>query len=187
MKRRKMLICLGLGLTVWGAGGTVRAEFKGPAVNPPGEADEMDAAVKSGSPITSALKVETIEIATGIQDRAPQGAGETFPAGVEKLYCYTKIVGGQEGDKIVHKWKKGGEVMAEVTLTVNGSPWRTHSSKVMSPEMSGDWSVEVLQGEQVLASRKFTVHAATGRPGEAKEANPENGKTESAAPAKSEE
>lgn len=103
------------------------------------------------------LEVSEILIATGIQDREPVGEADTFPADVNKLYCYTKVEGGSEGDTITHKWLKDGEVMAEVTLDLGGSPWRTYSSKLIMPEWTGAWITEVLHNGVALTSKPFTI------------------------------
>jgi hypothetical protein len=103
------------------------------------------------------LQVETAAIATGIENREPVGAAETFPAGTEKLYCYSKITGGKEGDEIVHKWMKGDMEVGSVPLKINGSPWRTKSSKTLGADAAGQWSVEILQGTTVLKTLKFEI------------------------------
>jgi hypothetical protein len=117
----------------------------------PTAAEETTVASGEGSEVLEA------SIATGMENRQPVGAGETFPASVGKLYCYTKIAGGQEGGEVVHKWMKGGEPMAEVTLKLGGSPWRVYSSKIIVPEATGKWSVDVMQDGKVLKTLEFTV------------------------------
>jgi hypothetical protein len=118
-----------------------------PAVEP--------AAVVASAPAT--LEVSDIAIAKGVENREAVEPGETFTSDVAKLYCWTKITGGQEGDSITHRWTKDGEVMGEVKLNVNASPWRTFSSKAIMPEWKGKWSVEVLQNDTVLKTKEFTV------------------------------
>jgi Protein of unknown function (DUF2914) len=103
------------------------------------------------------LEVIEIAVAKGIENREAIDVADTFTPDVERLYCYTKIKGGKEGDSITHRWKKGEDVMAEVSLNVNGSPWRTHSSKAIMKEWLGTWTVEILQGDAVLKSKEFTI------------------------------
>ncbi len=124
-----------------------------PAATPQAKAVTPAAAPET----TSALQVVEISIAPEIKDREPVGAADKFPATVGKLYCYTKIVGGTEGTVITHRWKKGNDVMAVVQLKVNGSPWRTFSSKSIMSDWTGAWSVEVLEGDKVLKTIDFTI------------------------------
>ena len=113
----------------------------------------------------ASLTVEEIAVATSVENHAPVGAAESFPASTEKLFCYSKVAGGKEGDTIVHRWSHDGKMISEVTLKVNGSPWRTFSTKALDEDAAGSWTVEVLQNNNVLKTTKFEVVKA-----EAKEA-----------------
>ncbi len=104
-----------------------------------------------------ALTVTEAGVGTGIENRTLQGAAESFPTGTEKLYCLTKVTGGQAGDTLVHKWSHNGAVVAETTLNVGGSPWRTYSSKTLGTDASGTWSVDVVQNGTVLKHLEATV------------------------------
>jgi uncharacterized protein YpuA (DUF1002 family) len=44
---------------------------------------------------------------------------------------------------IRHVWTHEGKKVAEVTLSIEGSPWRTYSSKKIDPTAKGAWAVEV--------------------------------------------
>lgn len=112
---------------------------------------------KTPASSSATLEVLEIAIAKNIQEREAVEVGDTFPVGIERLYCWTKITGGAEGDSVTHRWKKGEEIMAETTLNVNGSPWRTYSSKAIMADWTGNWVVEILQGETVLASKEFVI------------------------------
>ncbi|MEW6516863.1 MAG: DUF2914 domain-containing protein [candidate division FCPU426 bacterium] len=122
---------------------------------PAAAAEEAAPAQVASAPAT--LEVAEIAIAKGVENREAVDSGDTFPADVAKLYCWTKLTGGKEGDSITHRWLKDGEVMGEVSLNVNASPWRTYSSKAIMPEWKGKWSVEVLQNGTVLKSQEFTI------------------------------
>jgi len=111
------------------------------------------------APVSTDASLEIIEIAIAknIENREPQEVADTFASDVERVYCYTKIKGGKEGDSLTHRWKKGDQVIAEVSLKVDASPWRTYSSKAIMQEWTGSWSVEILQGDVVLKTKEFTV------------------------------
>lgn len=104
------------------------------------------------------LTIETATIATAVTDLTPEGEAVTFPADVGKLYAFTKITGGEEGDTITHKWYHGDNVMAEVTLNVKSSEYRTYSSKNIWNAWTGNWKVEIIDAEgTVLETLNFTL------------------------------
>jgi hypothetical protein len=127
-----------------------------PAAAPAAAAPVMAAPAET-APAAGAWEVAEAAIATGVENRQPVGAAEKFSASAGKLFCWSKISGGAAGGEIVHEWRKGEEVVAEVKLNIGGSPWRVYSSKVITPEMTGKWSVAIKQGDQVLKTLEFEV------------------------------
>ncbi len=107
----------------------------------------------------AAVEVEDGAIATGIEDRAPVGVGESFLHTTDKLYCYTKITGGADGDYVEHRWYFKDTLMATVPLTLGGPSWRTHSSKRIIRIWEGKWRVDVVSGGEVIKSLPFTINA----------------------------
>ncbi len=105
------------------------------------------------------VAVEAAAIATEIVERAPIDVGESFPYTTEKLYCYSKITGGEAGDYVEHRWYHGDTLMATVPLTIGGSSWRTHSSKRIIRIWQGAWRVDIVHGGEVLKSLSFTITA----------------------------
>ena len=95
-------------------------------------------------------------VGTSIADRTLAGMAESFPKGTEKLYCFSRITNAAETE-IEHVWFKGDVEQARVKLKVGGSPWRTHSSKLLGPDGSGDWRCDVMQDGKVLKSVAFKV------------------------------
>ena len=100
----------------------------------------------------SFAEMEIVEavITTGVVDHKPADSVETYPASIGKLYCFTHVVGAQEDTTITHVWYFNDSEMARVTLPVRSSNWRTWSSKNFLPEWSGQWRVDVLDGEPVV-------------------------------------
>ena len=86
-------------------------------------------------------------ICQDVEDRTPVGSGTVFPAGTERLFCFTRIAGAQGETEITHNWYYQGVFKASVVLPVRGSNWRTWSSKTMLPEWTGEWMVEVLAAD----------------------------------------
>jgi hypothetical protein len=103
----------------------------------------------------SAAVVEAA-VGTAIAERQLAGSGESFPAGTEKLYCFTKISNAADSE-IEHVWFKGDAEMGRVTLKIGGSPWRTWSSKNLGEDAAGDWRCDVMKDGAVVQSVKFKV------------------------------
>ena len=85
-------------------------------------------------------------------------AGNTFPASVEKLYCFTKVIGAYAATEVTHVWYYGNTERARVTLGVDSTNWRTYSSKIISPNQIGTWHVVVLdESENLIESFSFNI------------------------------
>jgi hypothetical protein len=111
------------------------------------------------------LTVPESSIATMVVDRMPTGTAMTFSPNVERLYAWTRIQGAQGQTTVHHVWIHGGVERADIELRIGGSPWRTWSNKAIMPEWTGDWRVEVRDGNgNVLETIRFTVGPAS--PGE---------------------
>ena len=104
------------------------------------------------------LAVAEAAVATGVMDRQPQGAAETFAPTVGELYCWTKITGAADSTRIEHVWYHGDEEAARIAVTVNGPTWRTWTRKTIPAEWTGAWRVDVVGPDgTVLESVSFTV------------------------------
>lgn len=87
--------------------------------------------------------------AAGIQDREPVGASEELNTSTNPVYFFTEFKNYTD-HALTHKWMFNDKVMAEVTFNVKGPRWRVNSSKQMLPEWTGDWTVLVMDGEQMV-------------------------------------
>lgn len=123
-------------------------------------------------------------ICAQVIDREPQGTAETFAAGIEQVYLWTKFVGAADSTTVSHVWLHNGNEMATVELPVRSSSWRTWSSKKMLPSWVGDWEVKVLDSEgNILKSVTFTIEEAVApEAGPAEAAEPEAEPAETAEP-----
>jgi Protein of unknown function (DUF2914) len=118
---------------------------------------EAEASVATGIEEIGIYVLEA-SVATGIDDRVPIGVDERFPSDVGKVYGYSKIAGGQNGDHINHIWYYGDRIMAEVELDLKSSPFRTWSSKNILPTWTGKWRVEIIAGDgTLLKTLNFTI------------------------------
>ena len=96
------------------------------------------------------------EIAESVVDRTPQNPGTAFPADIGQVSAWS-LVTGAEGTTIQHVWIHG-DLEFPVSLDIDGSPWRTWSTKVIPPEWSGAWRVEIRDTDgNVIETLNFTI------------------------------
>ena len=99
------------------------------------------ALVATGTVLAADQPKVTAKVCTAVKDRAPVGEGESFPASVGELYCFTEVVNGS--GTIVHAWFHGDKEVRTIELPVKAARWRTWSAKNIPASMAGDWRVEV--------------------------------------------
>jgi hypothetical protein len=106
----------------------------------------------------AALEVADSAICAGVEDRACVDPKEEFSAGVEKLYCFTRINGAQGDVEITHVWYYGDIERAHISLAVRSASYRTYSSKRIQAHETGKWRVEVLGPDgTVLKTIPFSI------------------------------
>jgi hypothetical protein len=93
------------------------------------------------------LDVEAV-VCRDVVDRKPVEANTSFPDSVEKLYCFSKIIGAKTPTRISHVWYYGNAEMFRISLPVNSSSWRTYSLKNIRPHETGAWHVEILDASE---------------------------------------
>ena len=115
------------------------------------------------APAIKAEQADGLEVIRGVIcrdviDREPVDGGTQFAPSVGKLYCFTQITGAQGPTEVFHVWYFAETERARVSLSVNGSSWRTYSSKIIQPHEIGDWRVDVLDPEgKVLETLLFEI------------------------------
>jgi hypothetical protein len=87
-----------------------------------------------------------------------------FPADVERVCCFTQILGAPKPTTITHVWYHEGKTMAKVNLPVRAATWRTYSSKKIWPTWTGTWEVKILdENGAVLATAEFVIEPAAAK------------------------
>ena len=131
----------------------------------------------------SSLTLEDIQICAGIEDREPSEAGTVFTDDLEKLYCFTKIVGATDTTSVNHVWYMGDAKLASVNLGVKSEAWRTWSSKLLDMGLGKGYVEVVSEGGDVLGKADFEIKAAAEEAEEAVEkAEEESGEEETEEP-----
>lgn len=117
----------------------------------------MPTVATSQDPAQAGAPKAEAAVGTSIDNRTLAGAAESFPADTPKLYCFSRVSNLEAGTEIEHVWYKGDVEQGRVKLNIGGSPWRTHSSKTLGAEKTGDWRCDVVHDGKVLQSVKFKV------------------------------
>ncbi len=96
--------------------------------------------------------------AVDIVGREPVSPATSFSRDVETIYFFTQLHDIGDPTEVRHLWSYGGQVLAEVSLHVEGIAWRTWSSKKIMPGQLGEWTVEVEDVDgNILFTSSFLV------------------------------
>jgi hypothetical protein len=99
-------------------------------------------------------------ICYNIVEHEPLDIGTTFTNDVNKLYCFSEIMGATTDTHIAHVWFYNGTERARIELKVNGSRWRTSSSKIIQEHEIGNWEVQILDSkENIIKVLTFNITA----------------------------
>lgn len=74
----------------------------------------------------------------------------------QQIYYFTELVGLQ-GHVINHKWERNGAFQLGLQFPVSGSPWRVNSSKNISVNLPGVWTVTVQNDDGSILRRDTLV------------------------------
>jgi len=115
---------------------------------------------------SAGVSVEDAVVCISITERSPDGAATNFPPDVGRVFAFARVVGMETPGSVTHRWLYRGNLVAEVPLEVHSPSWRTWSSKEIMGHQTGDWKVEILDGDgSVLGTLEFTVGSEEGETG----------------------
>ncbi len=112
-----------------------------------------------GSLSGACLAIEVVDavVCRDVQDREPVEPGDSFPADVGIVWCWSKIKDGK-GATIRHIYYYEGEEKAVVELSIGSPMWRTRSSKRILSSWTGNWRVDIVGEDDVtLKSLTFRI------------------------------
>lgn len=90
---------------------------------------------------------------TAIYEREPVDNLSELNGDSEQVFFFTELRN-MDGSILTHSWEYKGEVVAEVTLKVEGPEWRTWSSKQLTPDMHGTWTVVIMNASGDILAEK---------------------------------
>jgi hypothetical protein len=94
------------------------------------------------------------QFTSAIQERRPvDNLSELNNGTAERIYCFTELTN-LTGQVVTHSWEYRGEVMDETRFHVDGPLMRVWSSRLMTPDRPGSWTVIIMSASgKVLAER----------------------------------
>lgn len=108
---------------------------------------------------TASLSVAEMVICKSVQNRIFTHVDSVFTLPIDKLFCYTSIVGAEDTTHVSHVWYFQGEETFRKRLNVKHKTWRTWSTKTIYDKMIGDWRVDVVDAEgSVIKSKEFIIN-----------------------------
>ena len=112
-------------------------------------------------------KVSEAHFGTGIEMESGRpmvvGKGSEFKCENQKVYFFTRIVTLQEG-KIFHVWRWEGEEFHRIAMSVKPPAWSVYSYITLPSARSGNWKVEVWDGDKMLTHQSFKAHSPNRSP-----------------------
>ncbi len=122
---------------------------------PPDRPQPRPARLTSPLPTESLLSVSESGVGSAIVHRELADHKDRFAVG-EKVFFWTRVLGGRKGDRIDHVWKRNGRLIGIASLSVGGAHWRTHSLRIMPADCAGSWVVEARdENDRLLATHSF--------------------------------
>jgi len=144
------------------------------------QTDSVPAAAAPDTPASTERVATTDNVrravfATDVVEREPIDELKSLTADANRICFFTEIVD-FEGGSITHRWIYGGETAAEVTFDIGGPRWRVYSSKNLTPDRTGTWTVEIVDGSGKTVDKAEFVYSEKeeSAPGQ-EEAEPETG------------
>ena len=100
------------------------------------------------------IKVIEFVLANKVEGREPKEVVENFNRENGKGFAFAQLSADKHA-QVAFVWFKDGKEYSRFTTNVHASKkWRTYSSTKLRP---GNWKVQLMSGDQVLAERTFTV------------------------------
>ncbi len=103
------------------------------------EKTKTEAALKGAGQFT----IAQLAVGTGIKDRELIGMAESFPASIERIYCFLRVYEVAEDTEVTLVWYHGqNELLKTILPLQKGARWRTFAYKNIHGQ-KGEWKVEV--------------------------------------------
>ena len=104
----------------------------------------------------SSISIEAV-LTRNVVDRQPTDSGTSFTQDVGQLVLWMRA-NGAEGQVLHHVWFHGETELGNVPLTIGSPTWRSWTRKMITPDMTGAWHVEIRDAAGTVLKRiDFTI------------------------------
>ena len=83
------------------------------------------------------------QFTTAIEDQEPVDNLIELNGSIERIFCFTEFRN-LPRQVVTHRWEYRGEVVSEARFHVDGPRSRVWSSKVLTPDRPGSWTVVIM-------------------------------------------
>lgn len=128
----------------------------------PSEGAPTGASMDPSIPATTVdARVVRALLTSAIEDREPVDrlapSIRVSDGRIERILFFSEVRD-LAGQTLSHRWERQGQTMADVSFAIGSRSWRMHSSKRVTPAMTGAWRVVVVDGSGAeLASVPFIL------------------------------
>ena len=104
----------------------------------------------------SSISIEAV-LTRNVVDRQPTDSATSFTPDVGQIVLWMRA-NGAEGQVLHHVWFHGENELGNVPLTIGSPSWRSWTRKVITPDMTGAWHVEIRDAAGTVLKRiDFTI------------------------------
>jgi hypothetical protein len=126
---------------------TIKPDAQAPenteAVEPKSDAKDGVAPAEAAPAAEPKLSMIDQVTAKSVENLTPIEPNKEFE-GVDRVFCFTKILGAETPTHVFHKWFYQDKEVASVKLDVTSQSFRTFSAKWIMRGALGDWKVKVV-------------------------------------------
>jgi hypothetical protein len=104
--------------------------------------------------------VTRTQFTSAVRNREPVDNLTEFNNGTAgRIYCFTEL-NNLSGQFVIHSWEYRGQVVGTARLRLDGPHSRVWSSRLLTPDHPGSWTVLVLSSSgELLAERTIDFNA----------------------------
>ena len=100
----------------------------------------------SGTLLADEGEIDRAQFTTAVENHEPVDEITELGTDHDRVLFFMEARN-MENHTLTHRYSYEGEVEAEVELAIGGPRWRTWSSKRLTPDWEGEWTVEVVDEE----------------------------------------
>lgn len=110
--------------------------------------------------VHAANGADVAQLTTRVANKAPVNNVTELSTEFNKIFFFTDIRD-CSGCRIEHQWSHKGKVVSTVNGRAKADRWRWWSSKTLTEDMVGVWTVKLFLDGEITRTKKFTYYKPT--------------------------